>query len=119
MATDSNLGLHILHSAETNETDLLCSVNDWMEFTRQELQRLGLICVGEVYHIFDSGGFTATFCLKESHICIHTWPEKSIYTYDVFLCNHTQNNESRTKDLAASNLRFFKADLISSNEIFR
>ena len=64
----------------------------------------GLTKVGEVYHSFDGAGFTATICLTESHIAIHTWPEYGKVTFDVFLSNFRHNNdqkgESIFKDIA-------------------
>ena len=36
---------------------------------------------------FGTGGVTATAQLAESHLCIHTWPEKRALTLDVYACN--------------------------------
>ena len=41
-------------------------------------------------HKFDPQGVTAVAMLAESHISIHTWPEKSLAVCDVFTCgDHT------------------------------
>ena len=38
-------------------------------------------------HVFtSSGGVTATASLAESHITIHTWPERGYAAIDVFMC---------------------------------
>lgn len=39
-------------------------------------------------HSFGEGmGFTAFIMLAESHLAIHTWPEKGYVAMDVFMCN--------------------------------
>jgi S-adenosylmethionine decarboxylase proenzyme len=37
-------------------------------------------------HKFDPQGVTAFCMLSESHISIHTWPEKATCTLDVYTC---------------------------------
>ena len=39
-------------------------------------------------HIFSSGGVTCFVLLEESHISIHTWPEKSLALIDIFMCGN-------------------------------
>tara|TARA_R100000231_G_scaffold138534_1_gene117084 strand:+ start:108 stop:443 length:336 start_codon:yes stop_codon:yes gene_type:complete len=38
-------------------------------------------------HKFDPQGVTAVALLAESHISIHTWPEKGIAVCDIFTCS--------------------------------
>ncbi len=41
-------------------------------------------------HKFDPQGVTAVALLAESHISVHTWPEKGMAVCDVFTCgDHT------------------------------
>ena len=40
-------------------------------------------------HKFDPYGVTAIALLAESHISIHTWPEKCMAVCDVFTCGDT------------------------------
>ena len=40
-------------------------------------------------HKFEPHGVTAIALLAESHISIHTWPEKGIAVCDVFTCGDT------------------------------
>ena len=42
---------------------------------------------GLSYHIFKPQGLTINILLKESHITIHTWPEKGKCTIDIFSCS--------------------------------
>jgi S-adenosylmethionine decarboxylase len=52
----------------------------------------GLQAVGQLAHTFPAtdqgpGGVTATVLLAESHLCVHTWPERRAVTLDVYVCN--------------------------------
>ncbi|MGR3310688.1 MAG: adenosylmethionine decarboxylase [Candidatus Brocadiales bacterium] len=39
-----------------------------------------------VCHSFDPGGVTGVAVLAESHISIHTWPERAYAAVDIFTC---------------------------------
>lgn len=39
-----------------------------------------------VLHPFPGGGVTGVLLLAESHISVHTWPERGFVALDVFLC---------------------------------
>lgn len=40
-------------------------------------------------HKFEPQGVTAVAMLAESHISVHTWPEKGFVALDVFTCGQT------------------------------
>ena len=47
----------------------------------------GLTSVGDFFHQFDGGGgVTGMVVLAESHMSVHTWPEKGYAACDVFTC---------------------------------
>ena len=47
---------------------------------------LGVTIVNEVFHPFSPQGVTGVVIIEESHISIHTWPEKNYVAIDVFTC---------------------------------
>lgn len=47
----------------------------------------GFTVVGRVAHQFQPTGATAIYLLSESHISIHTWPEKAAACVDIFCCS--------------------------------
>ena len=54
-----------------------------------EISKSELLAVSS--HKFDPHGVTAVALLAESHISIHTWPEKGTAVCDVFTCgDHTK-----------------------------
>ena len=45
------------------------------------------------------GGITGTILLAESHLAIHTWPERAGVTLDVYVCNFTADNTGKAEQL--------------------
>lgn len=64
------------------------------------VSRSGLHPVGELFHRFEAsplddsgqGGVTGVVLLAESHLAVHTWPELSAVTLDVYVCNMGADN---------------------------
>ena len=59
---------------------------------REEAVGAGLTVVGELFHPFldEAGapaGVTGVLLLAESHVAVHTWPERGVVTLDVYVCN--------------------------------
>lgn len=64
----------------------------------------GLQPVGELVHRFPDtaegpGGVTATVLLAESHLCVHTWPERRAVTLDVYVCNFGGDHSAKAQAL--------------------
>ena len=113
------LGLHILLTLSTESGNKL---TDYPAFTKHAdalLDQYGLEKVGNTYFIFDNNSFTSAICLKESHICIHTWPEIKTVTLDVYLCNYQNDNTEIVRQLAANFTTYFDGEVITKHEIFR
>lgn len=63
----------------------------------------GLQAVGELFHAFPPpGGVTGMVLLAESHLAVHTWPERGTVTLDVYVCNLGQDNRVRAEALLAA-----------------
>jgi S-adenosylmethionine decarboxylase len=46
--------------------------------------------IGSFFHEFSPQGVTGFVCLAESHLSIHTWPEKRYAAIDIYTCGqHT------------------------------
>jgi S-adenosylmethionine decarboxylase len=42
--------------------------------------------VGQTSAIFPNGAVTAVLLLAESHLCVHTWPEHGLASFDLLTC---------------------------------
>jgi S-adenosylmethionine decarboxylase len=43
-----------------------------------------------LHHFTPNGGISGVAVLAESHISVHTWPERKFAAFDVFMCGDTQ-----------------------------
>ncbi len=67
---------------------------------RQLVQASGLTSVGELFHRFPPpGGVTGVVLLAESHLAVHTWPEREAATLDVFVCNASADHSAAAERL--------------------
>ncbi len=92
---------------------------DWLvdearlgERCEQAVRLAGLQPVGRLFHHFpDSehgpGGVTATVLLAESHLCVHTWPERRGVTLDVYVCNFGGDHSTKAHALLNELLTLF------------
>lgn len=64
------------------------------------VQDVELSIAGDYFHQFDGGGgVTGVVVLSESHLALHTWPEKLCVTLDIYVCNYEQNNRAKARRL--------------------
>lgn len=82
-------------------------------------QSAGLQIVGDVFHQFKSAGVTGCVLLAESHVAIHTWPENSSVTIDVYVCNHSMNNEAKARRVFDGILKLFAPDNAKTHSVQR
>jgi len=85
----------------------------------------GLTAVSEVFFEFpsvsgnDTGGVTGTVLLAESHLAIHTWPELSAVTLDVYVCNYSMDNSHKARKLIDTMIDLFKPENIVRKQLER
>lgn len=111
-------GLHVL-ATFTAPAPALIDAAACQTFFDAQIRALQLSKVGDVYHSFPNGGFTAAVALTESHLSIHTWPEFGLATFDVFLSNYQRDNSAKARQLYAATLQFFGGREQSKTEVRR
>ena len=81
---------HILFTLKDCSLELI----DDEEFIRKLLYRTTNECKATLLHLavhkFEPQGVTGFAMLAESHISIHTWPEKGMAVCDIFTCGDGQ-----------------------------
>lgn len=112
-------GLHKLVTLKVDDVNLLTNGNSFIAFSEKIIQEFELEKVGIITHNFENNSFTIAICLKESHICIHTWPEFNQLTLDVYLCNYLQDNTQKVKSITNAFINYFNAVVLKDFEINR
>ena len=79
----------------------------------------GLTTVGVSFHQFEGSGFTGCLVLAESHLAIHTWPERQGLTLDVYGCNYSADNSAKARKLFDSIVAYFKPTEVARHEVDR
>ena len=71
------------------------SLLDNIEHIEQAMRDIVTACGATLLHIHlhhftPSGGVSGVAVLAESHISVHTWPERDYAAFDVFMCGDAQ-----------------------------
>lgn len=83
---------------------LLTDLETLSKICRDATNDAKLTIVDQAWHRFpewngEAGGITGTLLLAESHLAIHTWPERRGVTLDVYVCNFTDDNTAKAEQL--------------------
>jgi S-adenosylmethionine decarboxylase len=94
-------GLHL--TADLSECAGTAAMTDVQALRRLCLDAVlaaGLTPVGELFHRFPApGGVTGVVLLAESHLAVHTWPERAAVTLDAYVCNVSGDNTAAARQL--------------------
>jgi S-adenosylmethionine decarboxylase len=81
------MGRHVIADLHDVSAEILCSIDFWKEILIDGAKKSGATVLSDHFHHFGEGyGLTGVIVLAESHISIHTWPEKNYAAIDVFMC---------------------------------
>lgn len=86
MKNDAKVGRHAIFELIDCSKELLDDENYIVDTMIQIAHDLGATVLSTSSHKFKPHGVTAILLLSESHISIHTWPEKRLATCDIFTC---------------------------------
>src|SRR5258708_12733948 len=83
------------------------------------VEAVGLTTVGVSFHQFEGCGFTGCVVLAESHLAIHTWPERQGLTLDVYVCNYSADNSAKARTLLGLLIDYFPPPEIAPHDAHR
>ena len=97
-------GLHIIADLyNCRKSEYLVSSAELRDLCVKACKDAGLTVLGDHFIQFDGadgtqqGGSTGAVVLAESHLAIHTWPERDGATLDVYVCNYTCDNTGKAE----------------------
>lgn len=83
-----------------SKKDLLVDEVKLSSQLKEIVRKSGLEEVGYSSKSFEGGGVTACILLSESHLNIHTWPEKDdSLVLDIFTCDYENDNKNKVMNL--------------------
>lgn len=96
-------------------------LRDWC---LQAAQAAGLQPVDQLFHAFPDTqgglrGVTAAVLLAESHVCLHTWPEKKAVTLDVYVCNFGGDHSANARGLMSTLIDRFQPEWTEQRSLDR
>ncbi len=119
-------GLHIIADFyNCPPSDLLISAKALRLLAIRASVAAGLNVLGEHFYQFDGfdqlqdGGATGALVLAESHLAIHTWPERAGATLDVYVCNMTGDNSAKAETLYAELVAAFQPGDVMVERVWR
>jgi S-adenosylmethionine decarboxylase proenzyme len=118
-------GLHIL--AEFRQchagAELMCSADALERLCLSACQQAGLTVVGRLFHPFGTPeaplGATGAVILAESHLAVHTWPERRAVTFDLYVCNFSRDNRAAAESVYGCLLSAFKPESPRRQDVWR
>jgi S-adenosylmethionine decarboxylase proenzyme len=110
-------GLHIIADLyNCRKGELLVSSGKLRELCVNACTDAGLTVLGDHFYQFDGadgtqqGGSTGAVVLAESHLAIHTWPERDGATLDVYVCNYTCDNTAKAEAVYKALIKALKPE---------
>jgi spermidine synthase len=106
------------------ERSLLIEADSLAVLCRKAVGEAMLTVVDEKFSTFPNyhgqpGGVTGALLLAESHLAIHTWPERVGVTLDVYVCNFSTDNSAKAERLMDDLIVAFKPSQQNTNRILR
>lgn len=88
------------------------------------IKKAGFKVVASRFHKFphsgtEEGGITGVVIVSESHITVHTWPERKFVNVDVFFCNYTRDNTRKARDVFRFFRKLYHPSRIRRKEVWR
>jgi S-adenosylmethionine decarboxylase proenzyme len=119
-------GLHILADLHRCPgTPALASARRLRALCVKACADAGLVVLGSHFHQFagiandQPGGATGAVVLGESHLAIHTWPERGGATLDAYVCNVSADNSAKAEALVAALIAVFAPAEVAIERVWR
>ena len=119
-------GLHIIADLYgCRNREMLASSAMLREACVAACKEVGLTVLGDHFYQFDGldetqvGGATGAVVFAESHLAVHTWPERDGATLDVYVCNVTCDNSGKAERLYEALVAVLRPDDMMVERVWR
>lgn len=108
------MGNHVLLEVYDVSFDLLNELEPLLRVVQQAILDVNMTILNVYTHQFEPQGLTILFCLAESHVSLHTFPEHHCISFDAYTCGN--NNP---KSIALSLLKYLNSSNYNIRELSR
>lgn len=108
------MGTHLLLEVYDVKFDLLNNSISLRTIMERGIKRAGMEILNIFQHCFIPQGCTIVIALSESHVSIHTWPEKGCIAIDVYTCGN-----GKPKLVALELLKYLNSENYSFRQLNR
>lgn len=91
------VGNHLILEISEANSKLLKDLNYVKKIIIAAAKRGGATVIDSIFHSSDSQGIIGIVVVAESHIAIHTFPEKNQAAVDIFFCGNNMNTDLASK----------------------
>jgi len=85
------LGYHYIWDISNCDSDKISFLSSIKLLMEDLVQSFDLSVLNSSYNQFAPHGVTGVLLLEESHLSVHTWPEKGYMAVDLFSCKEIQS----------------------------
>lgn len=96
------LGQHSLFDLHDCDAALLADQEVVRSVLLDAVRKSGGTIVTDIFHQFSPHGVSGVVVITESHLAIHTWPERNFAAVDLFTCGATLDHELVEKWVASA-----------------
>lgn len=108
------MGKHIILEVYDVDFNLLNNLDPLLEVVENSIHSIDMTILNVYTHKFQPQGLTILFCLAESHVSLHTFPEHNCISFDAYTCG-----ESDPKLIAIDLLKYLKSNNYNIRELDR
>lgn len=92
--SQSYSGTHMICDIKNIENqELINNISQLKQLLDYICSKYSYTILNKIEHIFEPQGCTILYMLSESHISIHTFPEKAYIAFDLYTCRSYENEE--------------------------
>ena len=93
MSNSVSTGKHMICDlANIRNMDRLESMSEMCALFDSICQKHDFTVLGKVEHVFEPQGLSLIYMLSESHISVHTFPEKQYLAMDIYTCRNYEDD---------------------------
>jgi S-adenosylmethionine decarboxylase len=103
-------GKHLICDFKNVDDEIIHDINKVKEVLDSICEAYEFTVLNRVEHIFQPQGFTLLYLLSESHLSVHTFPERKTIAFDLYTCR-PYKDDMCYKEIHLFLTRTFRADL--------